>query len=265
MKPKTEEFLFFLLWSCDMLVRPTHRNLNESFEAWAYRSGLQRQLDELERRKLIESSKTPNSTERLLRLTEAGRLHALLGRDPEKQWARSWDGKWRLVMFDMPADRDAERKRLWYYLRQGHFGLLQRSVWITPDSLDQQRALLKSTTPNAKMVTLLEANPCGGETTEDVVSVAWNFAEINKRYSDYLQVLQNRPQGNLTSVASAQTFRKWANDERLAWAEAVNLDPLLPDQALPKDYAGKKAWQARVQAMTQAGKQLRSFKAPASE
>jgi phenylacetic acid degradation operon negative regulatory protein len=260
MKPKTEEFLFFLLWSCDMLLRPTPRHLSDSFESWAYRGGLQRQLEELERRKLIESSREANSNERLWRLTEAGRVHALLGRDPEKQWARAWDGKWRLVMFDMPAERDAERKRLWYYLRQRHFGLLQRSVWISPDALDEQREILKSTTPNAKMVTLLEANPCGGETTEDIVTAAWDFAGINQRYADYLELLAHRPTGNLSSAIAAQTFRKWANDERTAWAAAVKIDPFLPEQALPKNYAGKKAWQARVQAMTQAGKQIRSFR-----
>ena len=264
MKPKTEEFLSLLLWSCDMLARPTLRNLEDSFEAWAYRGGLQRQLEELHRRKLIESTKGANATEYLLRLTEAGRVHALQGRDPEKQWTRPWDGKWRLVMFDMPADRDAERKRLWYYLRQRHFGLLQRSVWISPDSLEDQRDLLKSTA-SAGVVTLLEATPCGGETIDDIVSAAWDCAEINKRYTDYLQVLHNRPTGPLGNTVAAQAFRKWANEERLAWAEAVNIDPLLPEQALPKDYAGRKAWQARVQAMTQAGKQIRSFKAGGSE
>jgi phenylacetic acid degradation operon negative regulatory protein len=265
MKPKTEEFLQLLLWSCDMLGRPIWRNLTDSFESWAYRGGLQRQLEELERRNLIESFKTANSRDRLLRLTDTGRLHAMLGRDPEKQWARPWDGKWRLVMFDMPADRDPERKRLWYYLRQRHFGLLQRSVWISPDSLDEQRELLKSTALNAKMVTFLEATPCGGETTNDIIAVSWNFVEINRRYSDHLQVLHSRPIGDLVNTGAAQAFRKWANDERTAWAAAMNIDPLLPEDALPKDYAGKRAWQARVQAMTLAGKQIRSFQHGASE
>src|SRR5919109_144093 len=55
MKPKTEELLYFLLWACEMLARPTFRNLTESFESWAYRNGFDRQLAELERQKLLES------------------------------------------------------------------------------------------------------------------------------------------------------------------------------------------------------------------
>jgi hypothetical protein len=31
MKPKTEEFLYFLLWSTELLTRPTVRNLTDSY------------------------------------------------------------------------------------------------------------------------------------------------------------------------------------------------------------------------------------------
>ena len=42
MKPQTEEFLNFLLWSVEMLARPTFRNLTDSYESWAYRNNLLR-------------------------------------------------------------------------------------------------------------------------------------------------------------------------------------------------------------------------------
>ncbi len=49
MQPKTEELLNLLLWSAEMVLRPTFRNLTESYEAWAYRKGLMRQLATLEK------------------------------------------------------------------------------------------------------------------------------------------------------------------------------------------------------------------------
>src|SRR5437867_5761433 len=101
MQSKTEELLYLLLWTCEGLVRPTFRNLTDSFESWAYRNGFNRQLTELERRTLVESSpRGHESSDRVLRLTEAGRLHALGGRDPEACWLQNWDGIWRLVLFD---------------------------------------------------------------------------------------------------------------------------------------------------------------------
>ena len=73
MKPKTEELLYLLLWSCERLARPTFRNLTDSFEAWAYRNGLHRQLAELERQKFLEAQATVSAgdgaRERVLRLT----------------------------------------------------------------------------------------------------------------------------------------------------------------------------------------------------
>src|SRR5215510_6660165 len=114
MKPKTEELLYFLLWSCELLMRPTFRNLTDSFEGWAYRNGFLQQLAALERLQLLESLPTNNSVgsaDRILRLTEAGRLHALGGRDPESRWGRMWDGRWWLVLFDVPLGQETERNR----------------------------------------------------------------------------------------------------------------------------------------------------------
>ena len=76
MQPKTEEFLNLLLWSADQLMRPTFRNLTDSYEAWAYRNGLLLQVARLERRRFLERDHNARD-DRLYRLTEFGRLHAL--------------------------------------------------------------------------------------------------------------------------------------------------------------------------------------------
>lgn len=90
MKAKTELLLYHLLWTSGMLMRPTFRNLNQSFEGWAYRNGFLRRIHELERQGFLESSRKPNSVDRVYCLTVMGRLHAL-GRDPATQWSRPWD------------------------------------------------------------------------------------------------------------------------------------------------------------------------------
>src|SRR5258708_34665881 len=82
MQPRTEEFLNLLLWSDDKLARPTFRNLTDSYEAWAYRTGLLRQVATLEKARLVERARSSEG-DRLYRLTEPGRLHVLGGRDPE--------------------------------------------------------------------------------------------------------------------------------------------------------------------------------------
>jgi DNA-binding transcriptional regulator PaaX len=120
---RADAFLTMLLWTADMLLRPTFRNLNDSYESWAYRNGLLKQISRLEGKKLIER-RPGGENNRLYRLTEPGRLRALGGRDPVARWGRPWDGRWRMVLFDVPVKENAQRSRLWRYLRSRTFGCL---------------------------------------------------------------------------------------------------------------------------------------------
>jgi phenylacetic acid degradation operon negative regulatory protein len=252
------EFLNLLLWTADQLMRPTFRNLTDSYESWAYRKGLLVQLHRLERRRWIER-KAGAPKDRMYRLTEQGRLYVLGGRDPEQRWKRFWDGQWRMVLFDVPLGKDAQRRRLWSYLRDKGFGYLQNSVWITPDPLEEEREILGREGINVESLILLDARPCAGETDEQIVAGAWDFERINNRYADHLKVLKHRPTGSLRSEAAAIALQRWAANEHEAWLNAVTKDPLLPENILPSDYLGKRAWQRRKEVLQQAGHQIGSF------
>jgi len=258
MQPKTEEFLNLMLWTADMLARPTFRNLTDSYEGWAYRNGLMRQAATLERLRLLERDATL-SDDRLYRLTAQGRLHVLGGRDPEERWARSWDGQWRLVLFDVPTGQNAHRERLRRYLRDKGFGYLQNSVWITPDPLDQERQILGVGKINVESLVLLEARPCAGESDAEIVAGAWDFGQINRRYARHLKTLEERPGGVLRNDATAKAMLRWAATEHEAWLDAVTNDPLLPGRILPSDYLGQLAWRRRVEVLRDAGRQINAF------
>src|SRR6266545_6968518 len=200
MRAKTEEFLYCLLWAAETLSRPTWRNLTESFEGWAYRSGLRQQLLRLEKQQWIERQAVSDRN-RVLRLTETGRLAALGGRDPEARWRRRWDGRWRLILFDVPEARRGTRIRLRRYLRDRCFGYLQNSAWITPDPVTEQRAILADGPVDVESLVLLEARPCAGESDAQIVAGAWDFARINRRYAKHQEILTRRPSGRVNTEA----------------------------------------------------------------
>lgn len=260
MKPKSEEFLCMLLWACETLTRPTFRNLTDSFEGWAYRNGFLRQLQRLEKQDLIERQSGDHG-DRLHRLTEAGRVGALGGRDPEAFWNRPWDGRWRLVLFDVPEVHRAMRNRLRRYLHGCGFGYLQNSVWITPDPVKDQRALLTGGPVDVESMIFLDARPSAGETDTEIVSGAWDFVELNRRYAQYREVLRNCPRRRLRSMADATVLQRWLRAERKAWLGTMECDPLLPARLLPSDYAGCAAWRERLKVMAEAGNQMRGFMA----
>jgi phenylacetic acid degradation operon negative regulatory protein len=259
MHSKTNELLNLLLWSADMLAHPTFRNLTDSYEGWAYRNGLLQQVANLENRQLLERDHKSRQ-DRLYRLTEQGRLHALGGRDPQSQWSRHWDGRWRLVLFDVPIGQNARRERLRRYLRAKSFGCLQGSVWVTPDPVHGEREILAGGKVNVATLLLLEARPCAGETDAEIVADAWDFGRINQGFACHLRVLDRCPTGPIRGYAAARALGRWAAVEREAWLRAVRTDPLLPERLLPPDYLGHQAWQRRVEVLGRAGKRLQTLK-----
>jgi phenylacetic acid degradation operon negative regulatory protein len=247
MNRKTQEWLHQLLWLADCLSRPTFRNLTDTFEGWASRRGLLRQIQRLEAEQLIES---PGATleKKIYRLTNTGRLAALGGREPEAYWNRRWDGRWRLVVFDLPETKNKVRVRLRRFLQEQYFGYLQNSVWITPDPLDPMAKILQQFTEDVESLILLEAHQCGGESNAAIVQGAWEFERINCLYSEYLETLEQLSRMDAEGSLSTREWDRWSRRERSSWFEIMESDPLLPRSLLPVDYLGVKAWEARKQA-----------------
>lgn len=70
-----------------------------------------------------------SNQELAVRLTDAGKIQALWTKmrlEDEK-----WDGKWRLVIWDIPEKRRNARDLLRHQLRQLGFKKYQQSVWIS--------------------------------------------------------------------------------------------------------------------------------------
>lgn len=44
----------------------------------------------------------------------------------------TWDGKWRLVILDLPEERKNEREALRYLLKKAGFVCAKNSVWVSP-------------------------------------------------------------------------------------------------------------------------------------
>jgi DNA-binding transcriptional regulator PaaX len=257
-RAKAEDLMCGLLWTCDMLWRPTFRDLTDSYEAWAYRNGLLQELHRLEKEKFLERT-GQGPDQRLYRLTQHGRVHALGGRDPEECWGRKWDGFWRMVSFDIPAAHVKTRYALHRYLRSHGFGCLQKSLWITPHPLKEEQKEVAGFPVKAKSLVFWQSTLCGGERNEQIVRAAWNFDRINDLYTEYLDVLGRRPRQLLSDPPAAKAFQAWNTEERQAWLAVMEADPLLPKALLPSDYQGCEAWAERKKVMKQAGVKMRGF------
>lgn len=54
-----------------------------------------------------------------------------------------WDGKWRIVVFDIPEKYKRARRALYFKLREMDFYPLQKSVWVHPFPCEQEIDFVK--------------------------------------------------------------------------------------------------------------------------
>jgi phenylacetic acid degradation operon negative regulatory protein len=259
MKPRTELFLYHLLWHLDQLSRPSFRNLTDSFEAWAFRNRLHSHIRRLERRGLVERGSGLGS--QVYRLSEAGRRAALGGRDPDAAWDRPWDGVWRVLMFDVPIAHGAARSRLRRRLKAAGFGFLQNSVWISPDPIPADLRQLTQDADGVEFLTELSARTAGKETDLELVRASWCFGELDRRHEHCLEILANLPRPRSVSGDFRKALLDWGKAEHQAWQAVVDLDPFLPGSLLPAGYRGREVWRRRMQVLAEAGSMVRDLRA----
>jgi len=95
-------------------------------------------VDRMKKRGWLEEvKKAKKGGKRFLKLTKKGRVQALLYKLQEikQPVAKSWDGKWRLAIFDIPEQAKSERNRIRRVLKCVGFQVLQKSVYIYPFEL----------------------------------------------------------------------------------------------------------------------------------
>jgi CRISPR-associated endonuclease Cas2 len=82
---------------------------------------------------------------KFLKITKKGEIQTLLEKAKMSK-PQKWDGKWRLVTFDIPEDHRDKRDLLRGLLRKNNFYKLQASVFINPYPLNRAAvAYLKET------------------------------------------------------------------------------------------------------------------------
>jgi len=76
------------------------------------------------------------NAQRFIKLTRKGELEALISQ-AKLPGAVKWDGKWRMIIFDIPEDAREQRGILRRLLKDNGFHQLQASVYINPYPLNR--------------------------------------------------------------------------------------------------------------------------------
>lgn len=127
--------LNFLSDATDLLPEPleTPRSWVKRASGISYRQYYST-IYQLKRRGAVEVFKKRGKE--FLKLTSKGELDALLAK-ARMEKKQKWDGKWRLIVFDIPEEARKRRDQLRILLKKNHFMKLQASVFIGPYVLNR--------------------------------------------------------------------------------------------------------------------------------
>ena len=164
-------------------------------------------------------------------LTEGARRIYSFGRA-----ARSWDGRWLLLMASVPDSKRELRHRLRTQLAWAGFGALAAGVWVSPDPgrEAEARSILAGLGLADTAMSFLGSYGSVG-TQESVARQAWDLDEVSARYQDFIEAFADADPATGADFLVAQT--------RLvhAWRRFPFLDPQLPADLLPSGWAGTTA------------------------
>ena len=86
-----------------------------------------------------------------------------------------WDGKWRIVLLDLPESRKAEREALRYLLKKAGFVILKNSAWVSPFPFEFMFSNIKKDFELSSELMIIVTDSNDPETKEVLIK---NFFEI---------------------------------------------------------------------------------------
>ncbi len=143
---------------------------------------------------------------------------------------KPWNGMWTTVIYDFPEEHRVLRNYIRRNLQNLGFGAPQRSVLISPLSLEVPIQKLIEAENLSKQVWVLKGKRILGTDNREVAQEAWPIIkELNQLYKELLRVLpiikKNRDK-----------------EKKLTWKQYFlgvnNADPYLPKELLPEKWYG---------------------------
>lgn len=183
---------------------------------------------------------------------------------------KPWDGKWRIIMFDIEEKKKRKRDYLREKLRELGFGMLQESVFISPHDISKDFSEFIETIDLQNSVDILEAKFVLAD-SKKLAERIWKLEELSRKYLEILQDVQKIKNSHLTEtsgrseqlnnktrrigkikevgrvkeVVEIKELRikeikelkmKGLRELRMKYLDTLLRDPFLPSALLPKNY-----------------------------
>jgi len=162
------------------------------------------------------------------------------GRDPPK----TWDRRWRLVIFDIPEKRKSDRFRIRQFLSTLGFARMQKSVWIAPHDFEERVQEFAHRIDIHSFVFQLTVERFRGLEERELASSLWDIRGLQGQYQTLIRTYAEKMAALPVSSEYAVILRRrFLNDLLWDYRSILAQDPQLPAGLLPADWSGETAEQ----------------------
>lgn len=159
---------------------------------------------------------------------------------------KTWDGNWRIVMFDIEEVNKKVRERLRNKLKELGFGMLQKSVFISPHDIIKDFIEFAEASGIKDYLYILETHKLIVGDEKEFADKIWKLEELNEQYReiiDEIEKIKNRhmiSNGDRTEKSYIQVDKNIPTVKN-KWLMIAAQDPFLPKMLLPKPWYGDEA------------------------
>ncbi len=167
-------------------------------------------------------------------LTEKGFLELVLKFPFFRFLRKEWDGRWRIISYEIPEVKRHLRDRLRREMEGWGLGPWHRSFWVTPHPIIENLRDLVLGKEEENYVQAFEAEHAFGD-REVLIEKVWEKSEIEKLYR---QLFKKWHEIISSKGEPLEKFKKVVD----AYVEVLRKDPGLPKELVGEHWIGFEAW-----------------------
>ncbi len=176
-------------------------------------------------------------TRESLEITKLG-LEKITKELPKYKKKRNWNGRLKLITYDISEKQRKKRRALAWWLKSSEAIHLQKSVWVSVYDLSDKlkKAKKEFLFKDQGMILLSELKKGKGideQSIKELVNDWYKLDRLNLKYSNFISWVK--------MMDKIQTIDKFIL--RAKYLSILKDDPQLPQETLPKDWLGDKAYQ----------------------
>lgn len=160
---------------------------------------------------------------------------------------RKWDKKWRVVIFDIEEANRSVRDSLRKKLKELGFGMIQKSVFISPHNVIKDMLEFIESVGLNDLVYTFEASNLATGGARELANKVWKLEVLNEKYREIIEKIEdgylNIKHDRVKMLNSEGKEKKieLAKELRETYLSILLRDPFLPKELLPSEWLGEKA------------------------